>query len=261
MIEVEQLISFVKKAGESVLKFYDSPKVEYKKDNSPVTQADLASEKIILDGLSKISNFGILSEETVDDKRRLKQEYVWIVDPLDGTKDFIQKTGEFSIMVGLAKNGEPVMGVVYQPAYKKLCYAVKGKGSFARVDNGADKQLRVSSVEELQEGRLAVSRNHLSGKDAIYAEKMGLKDYVQVGSTGVKMCLIAQNEADLFFNTCAEMGEWDSCAPQMILTEAGGAVTGADGKPLSYNKSEPKNEFGIVASNGILHKKILEVIA
>ncbi len=260
MMDVEQLISLARKAGEAALDFYDSPKVEYKKDNSPVTQADLASEKIIIDGLSQISNFGILSEETVDDKTRLKHEYVWIIDPLDGTKDFIQKTGEFSIMVGLAKNGEPIMGVVYQPAHKKLCYAVKGKGSFICVDNGADKQLHVSSVSELQEGRLVVSRNHLSEEDAVHAKKMGLKNYVQAGSTGVKMCLIAQDEADLFFNTCVEMSEWDSCAPQIILTEAGGMVTGTDGKPLLYNKFEPKNEFGIVASNGILHEEILKVI-
>ncbi|MEA1925897.1 MAG: 3'(2'),5'-bisphosphate nucleotidase CysQ [Patescibacteria group bacterium] len=260
MIDIEQLISLVKKAGEAVLKFYDFPKVEYKEDNSPVTQADFASEKIILDSLSKISNFGILSEETTDDKKRLKQEYVWVVDPLDGTKDFIQKTGEFSIMVGLAKNGEPIMGVVYQPVCKKLCYAVKGKGSFIRADNGIDKQLRVSSINELQVSRLVVSRNHLSEKDAIYAEKMGLKNYVKAGSNGVKMCLIAQNKADLFFNTGTGMGEWDSCAPQIILTEAGGMVTGTDGRPLLYNKSEPKNKFGIVASNGILHKEILGVI-
>lgn len=262
MIHITQLIDLAKTAGTEILKYYDAPKVQYKKGGSPVTEADLASEKLILEGLRQMaSGYGIISEEKEDDKSRLQKDYVWVVDPLDGTTDFIQKTGEFSVMIGLVHKGEPIMGVVYQPELEKMYYAEKGRGAFIFIGEGDDIRLRVSPVADISKGRLVVSRNHLSKEDRGHAKKMGLENYIQAGSNGIKMCLIAQGNADLFFNTWTGMGEWDSCAPQIILTEAGGMVTGIDGKPITYNNPDPVNRYGLVASNGILHKEILAIIS
>ena len=261
MIHITQLIDLAQDAGTKALKYYDSPQVEYKEDDSPVTQADLASEKIILEGLRQMaSGYGIISEEMPDDKSRLQKDYVWVVDPLDGTTDFIKKTGEFSIMIGLVHKGQPIMGVVYQPVLEKMYYAERGRGAFILIGEGSDIKLQVSPVNELSKSRLVVSRNHLSSDDAKYAQEMGLKNYVQAGSNGIKMCLIAQGNADIFFNTWIGMGEWDSCAPQIILNEAGGIVTGVDGNQIIYNKPDPINHTGLVASNGILHKEVLNIL-
>lgn len=261
MITIRQLIEVVENAGEAAMEFYEDPDVYYKKDDSPLTKADLASEKALLDSLREFGDFGFLSEETADDRSRLEKEYVWIIDPLDGTVDFIQKTGEFSIMVGLVRKGEPIMGVVYQPSIEKMYFAEKGKGAFVHIGKGAEIKLLVSQVSDLKEARLVVSRNHLSKKDNASAIDMGLGNYVQAGSNGVKMCLIAQGNAELFFNTWSGFGEWDSCAPDIILTESGGKVTGTDGEPLRYNKEIPKSNRGIVASNGFLHQELIDNIS
>ncbi|MEA2006607.1 MAG: 3'(2'),5'-bisphosphate nucleotidase CysQ [Patescibacteria group bacterium] len=261
MITIRQLIEVVKEAGTAAMEFYDDPDVYYKKDDSPLTKADLASEKVLLDRLKEFGDFGFLSEESADDKSRLDKEYTWIIDPLDGTMDFIQKTGEFSVMVGLVKGGLPVMGVVYQPSIEKIYFAEKSKGAFVRIGQGAEIKLRVSQVSDLKEARLVVSRNHLSKRDSSVAIDMGLGNYVQAGSNGVKMCFIAQGNAELFFNSWTGFGEWDSCGPDLILRESGGVVTGMDGKPLKYNKEVPKSDRGIVASNGLLHDDIINNFA
>ena len=123
--ELKEIINLVRKAGKKVLEIYqNAPKVYEKEDKSPVTEADFASEKIILSSLKKYS-YGILSEETKDNPSRLEKEKIWIIDPLDGTKYFLQKTGEFSIMVGLVYKKEPVLGVVYKPVDDKIYFATR----------------------------------------------------------------------------------------------------------------------------------------
>ncbi len=261
MITIRELIEVVEIAGKATMEFYEDPDVYYKKDDSPLTKADLASERVLLESLKEFGDCGFLSEETKDDHSRLEKEYVWIIDPLDGTMDYIQKTGEFSIMVGLVLKGEPIMGVVYQPSIEKMYFAEKGKGAFVHIGKGAEIKMQVSKISSLNEARLVVSRNHLSKKDSVLAFNMGLGNYVQAGSNGVKMCLIAQGNAELFYNTWGGFGEWDSCAPNIILTESGGKVTGADGEPLTYNKEVPKSEHGIVASNGFLHQELIDNIS
>jgi len=258
--DVRAIVEIAKEAGAAAMRFYNDPQTTLKEDMSPVTRADLAADKALLEKLGKMGDFGILSEETYDDKARLDKEYVWIIDPIDGTADFIQKTGEFAVMVGLVKNGEPVMGVVHMPAVSRTYFAQKGKGAFVQDETGQESKIAVSKEKELSEARLVVSRNHLSEKDRAIATRIS-ENFVQSGSNGVKMCLIAEGKAEIFFNTGTGFGEYDGCAPQIILTEAGGKVSDVFGKPLNFNKKVPKLETGIAASNGLLHDELIAKIS
>jgi len=259
MKEIEILKKVIKEAGEAAMSFYDNPGVNYKEDQSPVTGADLASEKVLLKALSKTGH-SILSEESEDDLERLDSKKVWIIDPLDGTKDFIQKTGEFSVMVALVKKGRPILGAVYKPAERKLFYAEKGKGAFLEIEDSNIEKLQVSDISDPSLARMVVSRNHLKSEDAQVAESMKVAGFKKHGSNGLKIGQIAKQKADFFINTTGKMSEWDFCGPEIILTEAGGKMTDIYGEELVYNKEDPKMRGGMVASNGQFHDKIIEAI-
>lgn len=248
--------NIIKNAGDEVLKLYNKEiKFNLKQDNSPVTEADRISDEIILSGLSKF-NIPILSEESLDSLDRLSQKTVWIIDSLDGTADFIKKTGEFSIMMGLIKEGRPIFGIVYLPVNKKLYFALKGKGSFLE-KGGKKKKLRVTNSKDIKNARLVVSRNHLKPEDEKKANNMGIHNLKKSGSNGIKMGLIAEGEAEIFYNTTNKMSQWDSCGPEIILTEAGGKVTDIEGNKIVYNVKNTKLEKGLVATNSILHNHII----
>ena len=259
MKELEVLKVAIKEAGKIVMRFYDNPEIHYKEDESPVTEADLAAEKFLMNALSSFG-YPFLSEETEDDLGRLKSNRVWIMDPLDGTQGFIQKTGEFSIMVGLVENGRPILGAVYQPIDKKLFYAEKGKGAFLEIDGGEAQKMKVNETKNPQEARMVVSKNHLKPKDERVGEILKVTEFFKSSSNGVKINKIAQKKADFFINTTDKMGEWDFCSPEIILTEAGGKMTNINKKELIYNKKNPKMIGGLVASNGKFHDKIVEAI-
>lgn len=239
-----------KQAGDKVMEIYNSDYDSFEKDDkTPVTKADLEAEKIILPALEEF-DYKILSEETKDDLTRLKEEMVWIVDPLDGTRDFLDKTGEFSVMIGLVFEGKPVLGVVYQPTTEKLYSAQQGQGAYL---NG--EKLEVSSVDELNRSKFIVSRSHLDDRTDNFLREADVNK-VLMGSAGLKMGAIAEGKAEAYITT--NTYQWDSCAPQAILEEAGGKVTNLHGKELEYNRKEVKNTNGVVASNGEIHRKIVD---
>ena len=141
--ELKIAIEIAKEAGELLLQYYDTElSIETKENNTPVSNADLATNDFILKKLREHFPYSILSEESVDDNNRLGKEFVWLVDPLDGTKDFIEKTGEFTVVIGLVQNNQLIMGVVYRPTTKELYYAQKGKGAFMEV-GGIEKRITV----------------------------------------------------------------------------------------------------------------------
>lgn len=254
---LEIVSKVIKQAGNEVLNFYHQDyKITKKKDKSPVTQADLISDQIIFDGLKQF-NWPVLSEESKDDLSRLNSEKLWIVDSLDGTMDFIQKTDEFSIMICLVENYKPILSVIYAPVLDKLYFAVKNYGAFLHIGENKTK-LKVSSIKDLKKARLVVSRNHLGPHDEAIAKKMQVKELRKTGSNGIKIGLIAEGKADIFFNLTDKMGEWDSAATEIILKEAGGQISDIDGNDLIYNKKIPKQHNGIVASNKLLHNKIIK---
>ncbi len=246
-------------AGQAVMELYlQDYKTREKGPGNPVTEADLLSNKIILSGLERYG-FGVLSEEEADNEDRLSKEYVWIIDPLDGTMDFIDKTGEFTIMIGLVKSGRPVLGVVYQPAAKILYYAVKNKGAF-RENKGKAVRLSVSDKSNFKESAILMSRFHNSADimDLIANLKIGKK--ISCGSAGLKFCRIASAEAEININTSDKTSEWDICAAHIILTEAGGKLSDINGNEFVYNKKNPRNLHGYVAANKELHTKIIKTL-
>ncbi len=249
-IEKEKIIEIVKEAGHKVEEIYkEKYKVYTKTDNSPVTEADMASNEIILKGLAKY-DLPIFSEEANNGWQGLGKEKYWIIDPLDGTQDFLQKTGEFSIMIGLVEKGEPVLGTIYLPVKDKLYWAEKDSGAFLN-----NSKINVSEVSKLENSRFVTSRFHLDKKTEDFLKDSGVES-IKCGSIGVKIGLIAEGEAEGYLTFSDRTCQWDTCAPEIVLREAGGGMTNLEGERLRYNK-EINNPKGIIATNKLIHKKML----
>lgn len=241
-------------AGEIIRSFYEQTyTVAEKGHDSPVTSADLqANHKIheILQGA--FPDYGWLSEETVDSPERLSRHRVWVVDPMDGTKEFIQKIPEFSVSVALVEDGRPVLGVSYNPIRDQLFSAVRGQGGFRD-----GKRVCVSITRSLPSASILASRSeHKRGE---WERFKALFRVVPTGSAAYKLALVAAGEADATF-TLVPKNEWDICAGALLIEEAGGQVTDSEGRPIIFNRRETLLR-GVVASNGFLHQQILELIA
>lgn len=257
--ELEAAIGLAKKAGDIIIGFYESGfEVEEKtfEDNfsEPVTIADRTASRVIVEGLGEIfPGDGVLSEEEFDDKTRLDKARVWIIDPLDGTSGFIEKTGDFAVQIGLADAGKAVLGVVLLPLQNILYYAVQGAGAFVVENDQPPQRLRVSEKMDFGQMTLASSRNHRSPRMSQVFDKFGLKSEVRRGSVGLKIGLITQRQADLYIHLSPRTKHWDTCAPEIILTEAGGAMTDLFGDQIIYNTADVHNHNGVLATNGVAH--------
>lgn len=257
---LEHVIKTIKQAGEAAMFYYEKDyEIKDKGGDSPVTDADLASEKVILEEIKKY-DFGILSEETTDDKKRLGKERVWLIDPMDGTKDFIDKTGEFTIMIGLVENGKSILGAVYQPVEDILYFAVQGQGAFKQVGKRKPEMIKVSKQDSMSEISMLSSRFHRSDLEIEIAEKNKIKKFITCGSAGLKICKIAEGVADLNVNPSNKTWEWDMCAADIILSEAGGKLSDISGNNFKYNKKNPRNLNGYVASNGLICEELNKCI-
>ena len=261
MKELKAVKKVIKEAGEEAMNFYGDkldPDTHYKSEDSPVTKADLASEEVILDKLKKF-DYGILSEETSQENDRLNQDKVWIIDPLDGTKDFLQQTGEFTIMIGLVENGESVLGAVYRPSKDVLYFASKDGGAYKQIGDKDPVQIFVSSDFEPEKMTMLVSRNHLLPTEQEVAEKLTIGKLKPCGSAGLKTSKIAEGNAEVYINSSDKTSEWDICASDIILSEAGGKITDTKGEEIAYNKEDPTNKLGFIVSNGEQHDQIIKI--
>lgn len=263
--ELETAIATALLAGKTILKHYaEEFETEHKigADNrsEPVTVADREASRIIVDGLaSAFPADGILSEEEVDDlELRVSKRRVWIIDPIDGTAGFVKKDGDFGVQIGLAEDGVPVVGVVYLPFHDVLSYAVKGEGSFT-VDNGGEPQrMTTSDVAVLSEMTVAMSRDHPSSRMARIVEHFAFRETVRRGSVGLKVGLIANRAADIYVHPSPRTKLWDTCAPHLILEEAGGRFTDLFGYEMRYDTADLQNRNGILATNGVIHESVVE---
>lgn len=257
--ELETAIDLARKAGKTILEFYATDflieeKVFPDAFSEPVTIADRTASKIIVKGLSAaFPADGILSEEEFDDRERLTKNRVWIIDPLDGTKGFVEKTGDFAVHIGLAENGESILGVVFLPLEDILYFASKSKGAWMIEKNEAPKRLQVSGKTDFAEMNLAVSKNHRSPKMNRIVKDLGFKQEIRRGSVGLKIGLIARQICDLYIHLSPRTKHWDTCAPEIILTEAGGHFTDIFGDKISYNTADVHNHNGVLATNGAAH--------
>ena len=247
-------------AGEKIQEIYETDfEVNTKDDNSPVTTADLESNEILKSALVK-TGIPILSEEDIDDKTRLDNEKIWIIDPLDGTQDFVNKTDEFSILVGLVENHAPVMGLVYLPIKKILYLAEKGMGAFC-YDLQKWEKISVRKMKELENCLALVSRHHLSDNEKKMLDYLTIRNIGKIGSA-LKVMEISAGRADIYLSaTRNKLSQWDTCGPNCIISEAGGKMTDISGHALIYNTETIKHENGLLVTNGFVHEKAVSKIS
>ncbi len=256
--ELGKIIDGMVKAGDKILEIYETDfSTEKKEDDSPITQADIESNKILKEVLGE-TGITILSEEDTDDKKRLSEEKVWIVDPLDGTTDFVNRTGEFTIMVGLVENQKSVLGLIYWPIKKKMYLAESGKGAFCY--NEEWEKIEVTMMAEMQNCQALVSRHHLSEKEKKLLDEMEISVVTSIGSS-LKVTEIASGEAEIYITTTDKMKQWDTCASNCIISEAGGKMTDISGKDMVYNTESVNHENGILVTNGIIHQDALHAVS
>lgn len=236
------------KAGAQIMRIYEKDfSVEYKDDKSPLTEADKTANDIIVDELAKqFPEYAILAEESADDKSRLENDYCWIVDPLDGTKEFVKKNGEFTVNIALTYKKRPVLGVIFAPALEELYYAARGEGAYLH-SNEATRTLTVSDRTDAL--RFVASRSHISDKMQKVIDEEKPAELKQIGSS-LKGCLIAKAEADIYYRFGKTM-EWDTCAMQCIVEEAGGIFKEMGGSEMLYNREDPLNAKGFYILNKI----------
>jgi len=254
--ELDIAIKAANEAGNAILEIYQGEFEEFtKKDDSPITEADLKSNEIIKKILSQ-SQYDILSEEDKDDQNRLLKETIWIVDPLDGTSDFIDKTGEFTVMIALVKNKKPILGVIAWPTENTLFVAQEESGAF-RHSNGEWRKISVTKTNDLSKCRTVGSRHHLSDKEKSFIKKLGIEDFTSIGSS-LKVGKIASGEAEAYITTTNKMKEWDTAASYCIISEAGGKMTDILGNDITYNNKEVHHQNGILVTNKIIHQTIVD---
>jgi len=250
-------------AGRVILSYYGNPElvVDTKPDTSPVTAADKAADALILDRLrTAFPGDAFLTEESPEDTSRFGKSRVWIIDPLDGTRDFIAQTGDFSVHIGLCVDGQALLGVVYQPVRQALYYARRGAGAFME-SSGVASRIHTSTRKETSELRVGISRlNPDEGLGKCLAAS-GLAPRAVAMGASVKHMALARGEIDAVLNLSSAEMEWDTCAPEVILAESGCTVSDGDGNPFRYNQRDLFRRRGSVASNGKCHQLMLRVMA
>ncbi len=243
MTDLEALLSPVagiaRRAGSAILEVYaGSFAVHSKSDNSPLTAADMAAHRCIVDGLAELTpQWPILSEEAANipwAERRQWQRY-WLVDPLDGTREFVKRNGEFTVNIALVEDGESVLGVVLAPVTGHLYSACRGAGARLQTRPDGIPQLIETSAPH-SPVRVAGSRSHARAGQTEMLARLGPTSSIALGSS-LKFCLIAEAGADIYLRL-GPTSEWDTAAAHCVLAEAGGAVHDLDGQPLRYNQKE-----------------------
>jgi 3'(2'), 5'-bisphosphate nucleotidase len=264
--ELRACVELARRAGEAALGYYGKPlRVEHKDEfDEPVTQADRAVNELIVRHLREaFPEDGVLAEESVDTDRRIGRERVWMIDPIDGTKGFIAGTGDFCVQIGLAIGGRAALGVLYAPATDVLYWAARGQGAWVlrptseAGESQKAERLSVTGETELGRMRLAESRSHRGPRMESVVSALGVRAEVRSHSVGIKVGLLVERQADLYIHLSPKTKQWDTCAPEAVLAEAGGRMTDVFGQPLRYNTPDVLNRNGIVASNGAAHEQVV----
>ena len=233
-------------AGKAILKVYKKPfKKSYKPDKSPITEADIAANNVICAGLKKLTpNVPIISEE--NDNRPQNINLFWLVDPLDGTKEFIKKNGEFTVNIALVKNKKPIYGIIFKPVTRELYYTENKFSYYTKLNQNYNLTKKIKIKTKKRKIKiLALSRSHTRNNDLIL-KKFNANKIIQTGSS-IKLCLIANGTANIYPRLGTTM-EWDIAAGDAILRKAGGKIKTLDGKILKYGKKNFKNSSFIARS-------------
>jgi 3'(2'), 5'-bisphosphate nucleotidase len=262
--ELELAKDLARRAGLEILEYYAREIIAEEKlgvdlHYEPVTAADRAASRLIVAGIETVfPEDAILSEEEVDvAHKRLAKERVWVIDPIDGTAGFVKKDGDFAVQIGFAVGGEAVAGVVLLPYHDVMYSASKGGGTW-RESDGKTERVTVSDETDFTKMMIAVSRNHRSAKMKAIKREFRVKGEVDRGSVGLKVGLLAERRADLYIHLSPRTKLWDTCAPQIILEEAGGRMTDLFGEEFRYDIEDLQNHGGIVATNGKVHDEVIK---
>lgn len=261
--DLDIVSKIVLEAGRIVLEVYAKDfAVAYKGVRDPVTEADARANAYIVDALREaFPGDGVVGEESEDKSDALKGGRVWYVDPLDGTKEFIKKNGEFAVMIGLAIDGEARLGVVFQPAKDKLYAGIVGEGAWLQTKalegGGERRSLKVSATAEAKNLRLVVSRSHRAESTDMLVKRLGITQERQSGSVGLKVGLIAEQVVDLYVHPSDRTKAWDACGPEAVLRAAGGRFCRLDGQPYRYGGEDLRTEAGILACNAAAFDHVL----
>jgi 3'(2'), 5'-bisphosphate nucleotidase len=236
-----------------------------KPGDEPVTDADHAANTLIVARLRQaFPDDAILSEEIPDDRSRLGRPRVWMVDPIDGTRDFILGDDGFAVMIGLCLEGQPTVGVVSQPVTGKTYSGIAGVGAWLERRDTPDQppaRLTTSALAGPPGIRLVASKSHRTPRVDAVRQALQIEDEMNVGSVGLKIGLVAESARDLYVYTGGRTKVWDTCGPEAILVGAGGRMSDMDGQPLRYADEDLYNRRGIIASNGALHDLVIETLA
>jgi 3'(2'), 5'-bisphosphate nucleotidase len=265
--EIDEVLRIARRAGEVIREVYATAfTVELKGPGDPVTVADRRANDLICAALAaSFPGDAILAEESVpapDEVARLAaRERVWFVDPLDGTREFADRNGEFAVMIGLAERGRASLGVVLMPVGGEALCGRVGAGAFSEDEGGARRPLAVSPVRRAREATIVVSRSHRPAMLDPLIARLGIPRVVPCGSVGVKVARLALGRADLYVHAGLGAKRWDSCAPEAILAAAGGRFSDLDGVAIDYASADLALKNGIVASNATLHDEVLAAIA
>ena len=252
--ELECAIETAILAGESVMRVYETDfQVLYKEDESPVTLADEKADKLIRRLLSEhFPEYGILSEENVDQQETFGMKHCFVVDPIDGTREFVKKNGQFGVNIALSRDQEAVLGVIYVPTDRTLYFAARGQGAYrGQVDEqGVLHDIQSIRVSQRTEKIIVTTSHPYLGKSltrlfADHEESIGSFRYV---GSSIKGCLVASGEADVYYRY-GHTNEWDTAAMQAIVEEAGGIMRQMDGTPLLYNRKNHLNDKGFYIVN------------
>ncbi len=247
---LEPVEAIARQAGAAILEIYarDDFEVEIKGDDSPLTAADLASQAAIVHGLSRLEPaVPILSEEAAQDAWETRKVWpcFWLVDPLDGTKEFVKRNGEFTVNIALVEDGVPVLGIVYAPVLDRTYAGTVGLGAFRRDRGGVAKPIRASGTGAGDDELVVVaSRSHKGPLLASFLDQIPAHSLTSMGSS-LKLCLVAEGAADLYPRLAPTM-EWDTGAAHAVVSAAGGSVVDTAGHDLRYNKENLLNPHFIV---------------
>ena len=251
--ELETSKQAAMEAGGRIMEIYEDPalwKVEYKEDKSPLTEADRVSNEVIVMALrAAFPSYALLSEEEKDNKDRLDNDCCFVVDPLDGTKEFIKRNGQFTVNIALAYRHRVVMGVIYVPAIGELYFASEGSGAFYADSCGVTTRIHVSDNTGYDRLRAVVSGSHPCGEMERLISEYNIRNTVRIGSS-LKGCMVADGQADIYYRHNPTM-EWDTAAMQCIVEEAGGIFRQMDDSEMLYNRDNSLNEKGFYAINRI----------
>jgi 3'(2'), 5'-bisphosphate nucleotidase len=234
---IDPVVATAVEAGDAILEVYETNfDVEAKHDDSPLTQADMSAHRCIMEGLKTLApDLPVISEEggLPDFEVRSAWRRYWLVDPLDGTREFVKRNGEFTVNIALIDNHRPMLGVVHVPVTGKTYIGCDGRGAEVRNANGARQPIRIA-VESANPVRVVGSRSHRGASLDAFLEKLGDFEMVPMGSS-LKFCLVAEGAADIY-PRLGPTSEWDTAAAQAVVEQAGGTVLRLDGRPLSYNE-------------------------